>query len=100
MEFINHGGAPATQLPFSSPLIDKAKLALSDEWPKPTAMIGMGGSIPIVGDFKRLLAMPSLLIGFGLGDDRIHSPNEKYDLTSFQKGARSWARILDAFAKG
>jgi acetylornithine deacetylase/succinyl-diaminopimelate desuccinylase-like protein len=98
--FINHGGAPATQLPYSSPFIDKAKQALSDEWPKPTAMIGMGGSIPIVGDFKRLLDMPSLMIGFGLGDDRIHSPNEKYDLTSFQKGARSWARILDAFAKG
>jgi acetylornithine deacetylase/succinyl-diaminopimelate desuccinylase-like protein len=98
VEFINHGGAPATQLPYSSPYIDKAKQALSDEWPKPTAMIGMGGSIPIVGDFQRLLGMPSLLIGFGLADDRIHSPNEKYDLSSFHKGARSWARILDAFA--
>ena len=100
VDFIDHGGAPATQLPYSSPFIDKAKQALSDEWPKPTVMIGMGGSIPIVGDFKRLLDMPSLLIGFGLGDDKIHSPNEKYDLTSFQKGARSWARILDAFSKG
>jgi acetylornithine deacetylase/succinyl-diaminopimelate desuccinylase-like protein len=100
VEFINHGGAPATQLPHSSPFIDKAKQALSDEWPKPTAMIGIGGSIPIVGDFKRLLDMQSLMIGFGLGDDKIHSPNEKYDLTSFQKGARSWARILHAFSKG
>jgi acetylornithine deacetylase/succinyl-diaminopimelate desuccinylase-like protein len=100
VEFINHGGAPATQLPYSSPLIDKAKQALSDEWPKPAVMIGMGGSIPIVGDFQRLLGMPSLLIGFGQADDRIHSPNEKYELTSFQKGARSWARILDAFSKG
>lgn len=100
VEFINHGGAPAAQLPLSSPFIDKAKAALSDEWPKPAVMIGMGGSIPIVGDFKRLLGMQSLMIGFGLGDDRIHSPNEKYDLTSFQKGARSWARILDAFSKG
>jgi acetylornithine deacetylase/succinyl-diaminopimelate desuccinylase-like protein len=100
VEFINHGGAPAAQLPLSSPFIDKAKAALSDEWPKPAAMIGMGGSIPIVGDFKRLLGMQSLMIGFGLGDDKIHSPNEKYDLTSFQKGARSWARILHAFSKG
>jgi acetylornithine deacetylase/succinyl-diaminopimelate desuccinylase-like protein len=100
VEFINHGGAPATQLPYSSPFIDKAKHALSDEWPKPTAMIAMGGSIPIVGDFQRLLKMPSLMVGFGLADDRIHSPNEKYELSSFHKGARSWARILDAFAKG
>jgi acetylornithine deacetylase/succinyl-diaminopimelate desuccinylase-like protein len=100
LEFINHGGAPAAQLPLSSPYIDKAKAALSDEWPKPAVMIGMGGSIPIVGDFKRLLGMQSLMIGFGLGDDKIHSPNEKYDLTSFQKGARSWARILHAFSKG
>ena len=99
VEFIDHGGAPATQLPYSSPLIDQAKNALSDEWPKPTAMIGMGGSIPIVGDFQSFLGMPSLLIGFGLADDRIHSPNEKYELTSFHKGARSWVRILAAFAE-
>lgn len=99
VEFEKHGGGPALQLPFDSPLLQKAKVALSDEWPKPAVLIASGGSIPIVGDFKTMLGMESLLVGFGLDDDRIHSPNEKYDVTSFHKGQRSWARILDAVSK-
>ena len=99
VEFQKHGGSPAIQLSYDSPFLTKAKNALSDEWAKQAVMIAVGGSIPIVGDFKTHLGIESLLVGFGLPDDRIHSPNEKYDLTSFHKGQRSWARILDALTK-
>ena len=96
VEFKQHGAGPAIQLPYDSPVLQRAQAALSDEWPNPAVMIGMGGSIPIVGDFQTMLEMESLLVGFGLADDRIHSPNEKYSMKSFHKGQRSWARILAA----
>lgn len=99
VEFHQHGGSPAIQLSYDSSFLAKAKDALSDEWPKPAVMLAMGGSIPIVGDFQTFLGMESLLVGFALPDDRIHSPNEKYDLASFHKGQRSWARILDALTR-
>ncbi len=91
-------GAPAITLDWDMPQLAAARAALTQEWGKEAVLIGSGGSIPIVGDFKRLLGLDTLLIGFGLDDDRIHSPNEKYDLTSFHKGTRSWARILAALA--
>ena len=99
VSFTEHGSSPAIHLPFDSPLLQKAKAALSDEWPNEAVMIAMGGSIPIVGDFQKMLGMDSLLVGFGLPDDRVHSPNEKYAMSSFHGGQRSWARILDAIAR-
>ena len=98
VEFLAHGASAAQQLPLASPALSRARQALAEEWGKPAVLIGGGGSIPIVGTFKRDLGMDSLMIGFGLDDDRIHSPNEKYELSSFHKGARSWARILSALA--
>ena len=97
-EFVARGGGLATVMPLADPAFEKTRQALSDEWGTEAAFIGCGGSIPVVGDFKRLLGMDTLLIGFGLDDDRIHSPNEKYELASFTKGARSWARVLAALA--
>jgi acetylornithine deacetylase/succinyl-diaminopimelate desuccinylase-like protein len=98
VEFANFADSAALQLPFDSPALDKARAALAAEWGRKAVTIGAGGSIPIVGDFKSVLGMDSLMVGFALDDDRVHSPNEKYDLTSFHKGIRSWARILDALA--
>lgn len=96
--FVEHGRSPATQLDYKLPELQKAANALSQEWGKQTAIIAGGGSIPIVGNFKRQLGMDSLLIGFALSDDAIHSPNEKYELMSYHKGTRSWTRILQALA--
>ena len=99
VEFVSHGASGALQLPIASEALTRARRALAIEWEKEPVLAGCGGSIPIVGAFKRDLGMESLMIGFGLDDDRIHSPNEKYELSSFRKGARSWARILDELAK-
>jgi acetylornithine deacetylase/succinyl-diaminopimelate desuccinylase-like protein len=99
-EFVGRdAGAPAVALDWGMPQLAAARAALTQEWGREALLIGSGGSIPVVGDFKRLLGIDTLLIGFGLDDDRIHSPNEKYDLVSFHKGTRSWARILAALAE-
>jgi len=98
VSFKAHGAGPASEMSVDDPAFEKARLALSDEWPNPAAYIGCGGSIPIAGYFKDILDTDAMLIGFGKDDDQIHSPNEKYDLESFHKGIRSWARILDALS--
>lgn len=99
VEIVTHKGSRALALPHGMPALEAAKGALAEEWGRAPVTIGSGGSIPIVGDFKRTLGLDTLLVGFGLDDDRVHSPNEKYDLQSFHKGTRSWARILAALAK-
>jgi acetylornithine deacetylase/succinyl-diaminopimelate desuccinylase-like protein len=98
VEFGNFGCNPAFEVAFDNPALGKARAALAEEWGKKAVTVGAGGSIPIVGDFKTVLGMDTLMVGFALDDDRVHSPNEKFDLKCFHKGIRSWARILAALA--
>ncbi|SLN27718.1 Succinyl-diaminopimelate desuccinylase [Roseivivax jejudonensis] len=94
--FHGHGASPASVMSTDHPAFERARQALSAEWPGEAAFVGAGGSIPVAGHFKTILGMDAMLIGFAQSDDQIHSPNEKYDVDSFHRGIRSWARILDA----
>jgi acetylornithine deacetylase/succinyl-diaminopimelate desuccinylase-like protein len=98
VEYRSDKGSTASQMSIEDPAFEKARAALSGEWPRPAAYVGCGGSIPIAGFFKEMLNMDSMLIGFGRDDDQIHSSNEKYNVESFHKGTRSWARILAALS--
>ncbi|WP_444668495.1 dipeptidase [Cereibacter changlensis] len=95
VEFKGHGNSAAGQMQIDHPAFEQARQALSEEWGLAAAYVGCGGSIPIAGYFKTVLGMDAMLIGFGKDDDQIHSPNEKYDVESFHKGIRSWARVLE-----
>ena len=99
VRFTEHGGSPAITVPTDGPMLQKALAGLTGEWGKPAVVTGSGGSIPVVGEFKRILDLDTLLIGFAHVDDQIHSPNEKYDLDSFHRGIRSWVRVLAALAE-
>jgi acetylornithine deacetylase/succinyl-diaminopimelate desuccinylase-like protein len=94
--FKGHGNSPAGQMVTDHPAFEAARRVLGAEWGFDAAFTGCGGSIPVAGYFKTYLGMDAILTGWGKDDDQIHSPNEKYDLDSFHKGIRSWARILDA----
>jgi acetylornithine deacetylase/succinyl-diaminopimelate desuccinylase-like protein len=98
--FSGHGGgAPAFEISENNAYIKRTAAALKQEWGRETALVGSGGSIPIARYFKDVLDMDTVLVGFALADDAIHSPNEKYNVSSFKYGIRSWIRIIDALAK-
>ena len=91
-------GAPAVAFDLSKPQIGLARQVLEEEFGRPPMLLGCGGSIPIVEVFERQLGLDCLLIGFALNDDCIHAPDEKYNLSSFIKGTRAFARLLGSFS--
>jgi acetylornithine deacetylase/succinyl-diaminopimelate desuccinylase-like protein len=89
-----HSGDPCL-IPVDNPYVQSATRALHEVWGKDTVFIRTGGSIPIVGDFDRHLGVPSVLMGFGLPDDNLHAPNEKFNLKNFELGITSIIRFLE-----
>ena len=89
-----HSGEPSL-IRVDNPYIKAATKALHEVWGKETVFIRSGGSIPIVGDFDRHLGAPSVMMGFGLPDDNIHAPNEKFHLKNFELGIESVIRFLE-----
>lgn len=89
-----HSGDPCL-IPVNNKYIQSATRALHEVWGKDTVFIRSGGSIPIVGDFDRHLGLPSVMMGFGLPDDNIHAPNEKFKLQNFELGIRSLIRFME-----
>lgn len=85
-------------VPLDSPFVAAARRALADEFQREPVMMGCGGSVPVVESLSRALGINSLLMGFGLDDDQIHSPNEKFELRCLNRGIRSHARLIAALA--
>ena len=86
--------SPGIEVPVDSRYIRAARDALAEEYGKPAAMIGCGGSIPVVSQLKDILGLDTVLMGFGLDDDQVHSPNEKFEMRCLLGGTRSHARLL------
>ncbi len=95
----NLGGSHAVVVPRSSPYVSAAARAVTQASGRPPVLVREGASIPVVGDFKNLLGLDTLLIGFGGGDDRVHAPNERFALSSFALGCRTHALLLAELAQ-
>lgn len=94
-EFINHGGGHPATCPTDSAPLRAARRALERAAGTPPALIKTGGSIPIAGMLKARLGLDTIFMGFGLDDDRVHSPNEKFELACFRLGARAHVLLID-----
>jgi acetylornithine deacetylase/succinyl-diaminopimelate desuccinylase-like protein len=82
------------------PMLECARRALARAWPKPPALLREGGSIPVMATFQQTHGKPCILMGFGLDDDQVHSPNEKFSLSSYYGGMKSAAYLYEEIAKG
>ena len=91
-------GSPS-HVPTDTPTVKAAIRALDKVFPHPASLIGCGGSIPVSDSVKNILEMDTLLLGFGLDDDRVHSPNEKFELVCLERGIKTHAHLLAELTK-
>ena len=99
IELARHSLTGPVLVPAAGPAIQLAAEAVEAGFGKPPTLIREGGSIPVVGLFKSLLGIDTLLIGFGLPDDRVHSPNEKFDLDALHAGTRTAAVLYEKLSR-
>ncbi|HQL24532.1 MAG TPA: M20/M25/M40 family metallo-hydrolase, partial [candidate division Zixibacteria bacterium] len=99
IELKKSGGAPAVVVPTDGPWLEAAARALKKGFGKAPVFIREGGSIPIVGDFKEILGLDTLLLGFGQNDDNTHSPNEHFRVVDFERGCRTAAVLPHELAR-
>ena len=90
---------PAIMVNPDHPAIDVAARAFKDILGRDTVFVRSGGSIPIVGDFAKHLGIPTILMGFGLPDDGLHSPNEKYKLSNYYSGIMTIAHFFEEYGR-
>jgi acetylornithine deacetylase/succinyl-diaminopimelate desuccinylase-like protein len=98
VSFTPFGMSPGMEIATDTPWVSAARVGLQEEYGRPAVMTGSGGSIPVVEQIKRTLGIDTLMMGFGLDDDQIHSPNEKFEVRCFHQGTRSHARLLGKLA--
>jgi acetylornithine deacetylase/succinyl-diaminopimelate desuccinylase-like protein len=95
-EIETFGMAPGFEVASENPFVAIARKILTEEYGREAVLIGSGGSIPVVESLRRILGLDTLLMGFGLADDQVHSPNEKFDLACLDHGTNAHARLLGA----
>ncbi len=98
-ELVEMSGSPGVLIPLDSPFVAAAQRAIETGFGSKPVFIREGGSIPIVGDFRKILGVDSLLLGWGLDDDNTHSPNEKFCLADFHRGIKASAALWGEIAK-
>ncbi len=94
-----HSASPATTIDAQSQFVDAARRAMGDEFGREPVLAGSGGTLPVIEGIRKALDIPALLYGWAQNDDNAHSPDEKFELTCLQRGARCHARVLDGLAR-